>query len=144
MEALERGLALSAVLGDREELGNGERKAMRELGLRYRGRGRWPVFRSVIPGHWPWYLGGDEARFLTVALDNVRDVAERIGRGHAGSLRRPGPRGGADPDAAGRRVAGRSGNRCGRRRCPPRSTGRTRTGCNRSAGRRPWAQRCGR
>ena len=81
VEALERGLALSAVLGDREELGDGERKAMRELGLRYRGRGRWPVFRSVIPGHWPWYLGGDEARFLTVALDNVRDVAERIGRG---------------------------------------------------------------
>ena len=81
VEALERGVALSAVLGDREELGNGERKGMRELGLRYRGRGRWPVFRSVIPGHWPWYLSGDEARFLTVALDNVRDVAERIGQG---------------------------------------------------------------
>ena len=81
VEALERGMALSAVLGDREELGNEERKAMRELGLRYRGRGRWPVFRSVIPGHWPWYLGGDEARFLTVALDNVRDVAARVGRG---------------------------------------------------------------
>ena len=81
VEALERGLALSAVLGDREELGDGERKAMRGLGLRYRGWGRWPVFRSVIPGHWPWYLNGDEARFLTVALDNVRDVAERIGRG---------------------------------------------------------------
>ena len=81
VEALERGLALSAVLGDREELGNGERKAMRDLGFRYRGRGRWPVFRSVIPGHWPWHLSGDEARFLTVALDNVRDVAERIGQG---------------------------------------------------------------
>ena len=81
VEALERGLALSAVLGDREELGNGERKAMRELGFRYRGRGRWPIFRSVIPGHWPWYLSGDEARFLTVALDNIRDVAERIGQG---------------------------------------------------------------
>ena len=81
VEALERGLALSAVLGDREELGDGERKAMRELGLRYRGRGVWPVFCSIIPGHWPWYLSGDEARFLTVALDNVRDVVERIDRG---------------------------------------------------------------
>ena len=81
VEALERGLALSAVLGDREELGDGERKAMRELGFRYRGRGRWPVFRSIIPGHWPWYLNGDEARFLNVALDNVRDVAGRIGQG---------------------------------------------------------------
>ena len=81
VEALERGLALSAVLGDREELADGERKAMRGLGFRYRGRGRWPVFRSVIPGHWPWYLNGDEARFLTMALDNVRDVAERMGQG---------------------------------------------------------------
>ena len=80
-EALERGLALSAVLGDREELGDRERKVMRELGLRYRGRGRWPVFRSIIPGHWPWYLSGDEARFLTIALDNVRDVAERMEQG---------------------------------------------------------------
>ena len=81
VEALERGVALSAVLGDREELGNEERKGMRDLGFRYRGRGRWPVFRSVIPGHWPWYLSGDEVRFLTVALDNVRDVTERIGQG---------------------------------------------------------------
>ena len=80
-EALERGLALSAVLGDREELGDRERKVMRDLGFRYRGRGRWPVFRSIIPGHWPWYLSGEEARFLTIALDNVRDVAERIERG---------------------------------------------------------------
>ena len=28
-----------------------------------------------------WYLSGDEARFLTIALDNVRDVAERMGQG---------------------------------------------------------------
>ena len=81
VEALERGLALTAILGDREELGNGERKAMRDLGFRYRGRGSWPIFRSAIPGHWPWYLSGDEARFLTIVLDNVREVAERIGRG---------------------------------------------------------------
>ena len=54
---------------------------MRKVQLRYRGRGRWPIFRSVIPGHWPWYVNADEARFLTIALDNVRDVAERIGQG---------------------------------------------------------------
>ena len=81
VEMLERSLALTAVLGDREELANKERKAMRDLGLRYRGRGRWPIFRSAIPGHWPWYVNGDEARFLTIALDNVRDVAERVGQG---------------------------------------------------------------
>ena len=81
VEMLERGLALTAIMGDREELENEERKAMRDLGLKYRGRGRWPIFRSVIPGNWPWYVNADEARFLTIALDNVRDVAERIGQG---------------------------------------------------------------
>ena len=81
VEMLERGLALTAIMGDREELENEERKAMRDLGLKYRGRGRWPIFRSIIPGNWPWYVNADEARFLTIALDNVRDVAERIGQG---------------------------------------------------------------
>ena len=81
VEMLERSLALTAILGDREELENEERKAMRDLGFRYRGRGRWPIFRSIIPGHWPWYVNADGARFLTIALDNVRDVAERIGQG---------------------------------------------------------------
>ena len=37
MELLERGLALTALLGDREELVNEERKGMRELGLRVSG-----------------------------------------------------------------------------------------------------------
>ena len=46
VEVLERGVALTAVLGDREELENEERKAMRDLGLRYRGR--WPIFRSIM------------------------------------------------------------------------------------------------
>ena len=74
---------LGVYLGDRSLLNylTTMRKAMRDLGLRYRGRGRWPIFRSIIPGHWPWYVNGDEARFLTIALDNVRDVAERIGQG---------------------------------------------------------------
>ena len=78
---LERQLSLSAMLADREELEPEERRIIRDLGLRYRGRGRWPMFRSARPGYWPWFLSGDEARFLTIALDNVRDVAERMVRG---------------------------------------------------------------
>ena len=78
---LERQLSLSAMLADREELEPEERKIIRDLGLRYRGRGRWPMFRSARPGYWPWFVNGDEARFLTVALDNVREIAERVARG---------------------------------------------------------------
>ena len=78
---LERQLSLSAMLADREELEPEERKIIRDLGLRYRGRGRWPMFRSARPGYWPWFVNADEARFLAIALDNVRDVAERMARG---------------------------------------------------------------
>jgi len=79
---LERQLSLSAMLADREELEPEERRIIRDLGLRYRGRGRWPMFRSARPGYWPWFVNGDEARFLTIALDNVRDVAERLPQGN--------------------------------------------------------------
>ena len=79
---LERQLSLSAMLADREELEPEERKIIRDLGLKYRGRGRWPMFRSARPGYWPWFVNGDEARFLTIALDSVRDVAERLARGN--------------------------------------------------------------
>ena len=141
VEVLERGVALTAVLGDREELENAERKAMRDLGLRYRGR--WPIFRSIIPGHWPWYVNADEARFLTIALDNVRDVAERIGQGmldlYAGR---------APSEVLTRRCVtasgGTSGSRCDRPCCRLKTIRRIRSGCSRSAGRRRSARRCGR
>ncbi len=78
---LERQLSLSAMLSDREELEAQERKAMRELGLRYRGRGKWPMFRSARPGYWPWFVNTDEACFLTAALDNVIEITEQARSG---------------------------------------------------------------
>ncbi len=54
---------------------------MRGPGLRYRGRGSWPVLPRVIAGRWPWRLNGEEARCPAVAPDDVRDVAERVGQG---------------------------------------------------------------
>ena len=53
---------------------------MRGPGLRYRGWGIWPVFPRVIAGRWPWRLSGDQAGFLAVAPDDVRDVGERVGQ----------------------------------------------------------------
>lgn len=73
--------SLSAMLVDREDLNSRERDVIRDLGLRYRGRGRWPLFRSMVPGHVPWHLDSDEAVFLTVALRNIQDVAIRVSRG---------------------------------------------------------------
>ena len=73
--------SLAALLADRATLDNRDRAIIRDLGLKYRGRGRWPLFRSTVPGYMPWLLDADEAVFLTMALRNIMDVAARMSRG---------------------------------------------------------------
>ncbi len=75
LESLYATNALSAMLADREELPKADRDTIRSLGLRYRGRGQWPLFQNFKPGYIPWRLEADEAEFLTVALRCVIDVA---------------------------------------------------------------------
>ena len=79
--AIEKTHALSAILADREDLHATDRAIIRRLGIRYRGRGGWPLFLSTHPGHAPWHLDADEAVFLTMALRNMADVASRIADG---------------------------------------------------------------
>lgn len=80
-DGIESMRSLSALLSDREDLDSRDRAIIRDLGLRYRGRGRWPLFRSTVPGYVPWRLDSDEAVFLTMALRNMMEVAARISRG---------------------------------------------------------------
>ena len=72
---------VSAMLADRGDLENQDRATIRELGLKYRGRGSWPLFRRTFPGYLPWFLEADEAVFLTMALRYVIDLVEKIPSG---------------------------------------------------------------
>ena len=45
--------AISAQLADRNQLDSYDLNVIKELGLRYRGRRRWPAFRSMRPGYAP-------------------------------------------------------------------------------------------
>lgn len=69
---------LQASFEDREELTDQDRGVIKNLGLKYRGAQAWPQFRSFRPGFLPWYLEADEVRFLTLALEQVLDVAPRF------------------------------------------------------------------
>jgi hypothetical protein len=69
---------LQAAFGDRDLLSQKDRDVIRELGLKFRGRQAWPVFRSYRPGFFPWYLEAWEARFLTIALGQAVEVALRF------------------------------------------------------------------
>ena len=80
-EGFDRMNALLAVRGDRESLSESEIAAMRRARLRYRGRGVWPILRSLRPGYLPWRLDEDEAVFLAAALGNMTDVATRVSSG---------------------------------------------------------------
>ena len=80
MDAFLRMNALSAILADRGDLDGTDRAIVRTLGLKYRGRGSWPLFRSTTPGFAPWHLDADQAAFLTTAIRNVVDIVSRIAR----------------------------------------------------------------
>jgi hypothetical protein len=69
---------LQASFEDRGELHDKDRKVIKELGLKFRGRNAWPMFRSYGPGLYPWFVEAPEARFLTYALDQLTDVAPRF------------------------------------------------------------------
>jgi hypothetical protein len=69
---------LQASFEDRNELTKKDRDTIKELGLKFRGRQAWPMFRSFRPGYWPWYLEAPEARTLTYALEQAAEVALRF------------------------------------------------------------------
>lgn len=69
---------LQASFEDRDVLRDQDRQVIKQLGLKFRGRNAWPMFRSYRPGYFPWHLETDEARYLAVVLEQVLDVASRF------------------------------------------------------------------
>jgi hypothetical protein len=69
---------LQASFESRGELSKADREVIKELGLKFRGRQAWPMFRSYRPGYFPWYLEAWEARFLTYALEQAVEVVLRF------------------------------------------------------------------
>lgn len=67
--------ALSCTFDDREALDKKDLAVIRRLGLKYRGRGEWPLFRDYTPGLVPWFLTGPQCVTLTHILDQAVAVA---------------------------------------------------------------------
>lgn len=77
-EALHLNRCLMASFEDRGLLDREDMKVVKRLGLRFRGRNAWPLFRSYEPGFQPWYLTSREAGFLALCLRQTMDVAVRF------------------------------------------------------------------
>jgi hypothetical protein len=69
---------IQASFENREELDKRDRQVIKELGLKFRGRKAWPMFRSYHPSLFPWFLEAGEVRFLSLALEQLADVAPRF------------------------------------------------------------------
>src|SRR5262245_61780771 len=70
---------LMASFEDREYLDRQDLSVIKALGLKFRGRSAWPLFRSYRPDYHPWFVTADEARFLSVALEQATNVARHFG-----------------------------------------------------------------
>jgi len=68
---------LMASFEDRNRLDTGDFEQIQRLGLRYRGKGAWPLFRSYRPGYHPWFLTLDEVEMLGIALEQLLVIAPR-------------------------------------------------------------------
>ena len=77
-EALHLQKCLMASFEDRSFLQQKDLHVIKALGLQFRGRNAWPLFRSYQPGYHPWYVTHEEALFLTVALHQTIEVAVRF------------------------------------------------------------------
>ncbi len=69
---------LQASFEDRDLLAKEDRATIKRLGLKFRGRQAWPMFRSYRPGFFPWFVEAREAEILIRALDQILDVAPRL------------------------------------------------------------------
>ena len=63
---------------DREQLANDDRKQIKTLGLSFRGRNAWPMFRRYESGYYPWVINQEECIFLTHALRQTLYVANDL------------------------------------------------------------------
>lgn len=73
---------LQASFEDRDQLSDRDRRVIKDLALKFRGKQAWPLFRSYRPGYLPWFLEAPEARCLSHALRQLLEVAPRFRADH--------------------------------------------------------------
>lgn len=69
---------LQASFEDREQLQKEDREVIKNLGLKFRGKQSYPMFRSNKPGFMPWFITSEEAQFLIYAIEQTLEVAPRV------------------------------------------------------------------
>jgi len=69
---------IQLIFGGTRDIESKDRRILKELGLKFRGHDAWPYFRSIHPGHLPWFIEPSEATLLTVALEQLLILAPKL------------------------------------------------------------------
>lgn len=70
--------SLTVNFSNRKDLSNKDYKLLKKFGRSYRGKNQWPVFRSIWPGFYPWYLEEEEVQELTYILKQMVNLSKHI------------------------------------------------------------------
>ncbi|MGN1385409.1 MAG: plasmid pRiA4b ORF-3 family protein [Bacillus sp. (in: firmicutes)] len=65
---------LQISFSNRDELEKEDYQLIKSLDLKYRGKKQWPLFRSYVPGMYPWSLNKKEVELLTEILPQIIKV----------------------------------------------------------------------
>lgn len=77
-DALHSQKCLIATYENKGSLAKEDLQVVRELGLSFKGRRMWPLFRNYQPGYFPWFLTREGARFLRLALQQALVIAPQL------------------------------------------------------------------
>ncbi len=61
----------------RGELSPKDHDLIKQEGSHFHGENKWPLFRSMVPGYYPWYLSDEEAEWFSVILERAIDICSR-------------------------------------------------------------------
>lgn len=69
---------IAVTFGNAGELYNEEKQLIKDLGYQFRGKLAYPMLRRSKPGSMPEFISEKEADFLTIALEQVMQIAPKI------------------------------------------------------------------
>lgn len=73
--------SLALMMCDRDELTEEDYALLKKEGFTFRGKNQWPMFRSLVPGYYPWDLTIDEVEWFSTILERIIDVCLRAKEG---------------------------------------------------------------
>jgi hypothetical protein len=70
--------SLTVFYEDRDTVRKEDMEVIKSLGLKFRGRNAWPIFREYKSGYHPWFFTKEEVLFFKILLEQTIDVALRF------------------------------------------------------------------